>query len=317
MEITEQIKSLLFGVAVGDALGVPAEFKRREFLRHNPITGMIGHGTHHMPPGTFSDDSSLTFCLAEALTGEFDVNVIGQNFILWLDEGYWTATGTVFDVGNTTHYAIARMKQGITAEQAGGRDTYSNGNGSLMRIAPLAFYLSDKSLNERFELTRKVSSITHGHIRSIIACFYYLEFCLGLLKGEDKFDIYKKLQGEIPAFLASLAVDKAEMALFRRLLEEEIHQLPEEAISGDGYVLHTLEAAVWCLLTTDSYGDAVLKAVNLGDDTDTTGAVTGGLAGLLYGINGIPSQWISQLARNEEIEELAGRLAGAITKHRL
>ncbi|MDR1103285.1 MAG: ADP-ribosylglycohydrolase family protein [Tannerella sp.] len=304
-----KIASLLFGIAVGDALGVPVEFKSRESLKNRPVVDMMGFGTHSQPPGTWSDDSSLTFCLAEALTGGFDLNRIGKNFVKWLDEGYWTARGSVFDIGIATRRALERIRQGVRPELAGGSGEDDNGNGSLMRIAPLLFYLSDKPVNKRYEITRQVSSVTHGHIRSVIACFYYLEFARLLLEGRDRMETYRRLQTEIPACLHSLPVEKKETELFDRLLKGNIYELPEEEISSSGYVLHTLEAAVWCLLTTGSYRDAVLKAVNLGEDTDTTAAVTGGLAGLLYGLENIPSGWREQIAKREAVAELAERLA--------
>ncbi len=312
--LTGAIKSALFGVAVGDALGVPAEFKPREFLRGNPVTDMTGHGTHHQPPGTFSDDSSLTFCLAEALTGEFDLHTIGRNFVRWRDEGFWTAHGFVFDIGGTTGQAIGRLRKGVQPDLAGDSDELCNGNGSLMRILPLLFYLHDKSAGERFDLTRRVSSITHRHIRSVIACFIYLEYARPLLYGNGKWEAYDTLRKEIPAFLNSLPVDPAEIDRFDRLLKGNIAEEPEETIRGSGYVLHTLEASLWCLLTTSSYREAVLKAVNLGEDTDTTAAVTGGLAGLLYGWNTIPEHWLHQLARRNDIEDLAERLAARISQ---
>ena len=137
---------------------------------------MRGYGTHNHPTGTFSDDSSLTFCLAEALTEGFDLNTIGKNFVMWYTEGYWSAHGEVFDIGNATRQAIYRLTEGVSPEQAGGKSDKDNGNGSLMRIAPLVFYTADKPIKERFEITKQVSSITHAHIRSVIACFYYLEF---------------------------------------------------------------------------------------------------------------------------------------------
>jgi ADP-ribosylglycohydrolase len=307
-DYTNKIKSVLFGVAVGDALGVPVEFQNRQEIKQNPVRDMMGYGTHNQPPGTWSDDSSLTFCLAEALTQDFDLNIIGQNFVKWHHEGYWTPYGKVFDIGNSTKEAIYRIANGTKPELAGGCEGTDNGNGSLMRIAPLLFYLLDKTPDERFEITRQVSSITHRHIRSVIACFYYLEFARQLLEGENKWAIYKNLQTEITNYLLSLSINPTEIALFDRLLKGNIHELPEAKISGSGYVLHTLEASIWCLLTTDNYKDAVLKAINLGDDTDTTGAVTGGLAGLLYGFENIPQNWVKQLARKEDIADLAERL---------
>lgn len=307
-----QIKSVLFGVAVGDALGVPVEFKSRQEIKKNPVTDMIGYGTYNLPPGTFSDDSSLTFCLAEALTNDFDLNTIGQNFVKWRYNNYWTPRGNVFDIGYATRQAIDRLVEGERPDLAGGFDVSSNGNGSLMRISPLLFYLLDKPINERYEITKQVSSITHGHIRSVIACFYYLEFSRQLIAKKDKIEIYKNLQAEITTHLTSLSINPTELALFDRLLKKDIHELKEENIFSSGYVLHTLEASIWCLLTTDNYKAAVLKAVNLGEDTDTTGAVTGGLAGLLYGLDNIPKNWIKQIAKHDDIEELAERLGEKI-----
>jgi ADP-ribosyl-[dinitrogen reductase] hydrolase len=308
VDYSEQIKSALLGVAVGDALGVPVEFQSRQTISKNPVTDMNGYGTYNLPAGTWSDDSSLTFCLAEALTQDFDLNIIGQNFVKWAHENYWTALGHFFDIGNATSQAISRLAKGEKPELAGGFDETDNGNGSLMRMIPLLFYLLDKPIKERYDITKKVSSITHGHIRSIIACFYYLEFAKQILAGKDKFEVYGNLQTEIPNHFESLAIDPTEITKFDRLLNGDIAKLEEDEIQSSGYVLHTLEASIWCLLTTDNYKDAVLKAVNLGRDTDTTGAVTGGLAGLLYGLDGIPKKWLLQIAKYDDIENLAERL---------
>ncbi|MCS6987999.1 MAG: ADP-ribosylglycohydrolase family protein [Chloroherpetonaceae bacterium] len=311
-KLAERIKSALFGLAVGDALGVPVEFVSREALRQKPIADMVGYGTYHLPAGTWSDDSSLAFCLAEALTKGFDLKEIAQNFVKWLYESYWTARGRVFDVGIATRAAIVRLANGENPERAGSDDENSNGNGSLMRILPLVFYVWGKPIDERFEIARKVSSITHRHIRSVIACFYYLEFARDLLYGKSKFEIYERLRNELPAYLASRHVSQREISVFDRLLKRNIYALSQEDISSSGYVVHTLEASVWSLLTTKSYEDAVLKAVNLGGDSDTMGAVTGGLAGLLYGYEGIPKNWVEGLARAGDIENLAERLASAL-----
>ena len=181
-----------------------------------------------------------------------------------------------------------------------------------MRISPLLFYLLDKPINERYEIIKQVSSITHGRIRSVISCFYYLEYARQVFEHKDKFEIYTNLQTEITTHLTSLSIDPTEVAFFDRLLKQNIHELTEDNIFSSGYVLHTLEASIWCLLTTDNYKDAVLKAVNLGEDTDTTGAVTGGLAGLLYGFENMPSNWVKQIARHDDIANLADRLAGKL-----
>ncbi|MGI8952942.1 MAG: ADP-ribosylglycohydrolase family protein [Chitinophagaceae bacterium] len=301
-------KDILFGVAVGDALGVPVEFNSRQTIAQKPVTDMTGFGTYNLPAGTFSDDSSLAFCLAEALTQEFNLQKIANNFAAWLNNNYWTPKGTVFDVGIATSQAIRRLQGGCQPELAGGMDVSDNGNGSLMRILPLLAYIKDKGLADRYQITKQVSSITHGHIRSVIACFYYLEFACQIINGTDKFHIYKNLKTEISEHLNSLSINPNEIKLFDRLLNENIYNLTDKEIFSSGYVLHTLEASIWCLLTTDNYETATLKAVNLGEDTDTTGAVTGGLAGLLYGWETIPKSWLKQNARKDDIEDLANRL---------
>jgi ADP-ribosyl-[dinitrogen reductase] hydrolase len=305
-------KDILFGVAIGDALGVPVEFKSREEISRQPVTDMIGYGTHNKPAGTFSDDSSLTFCLAEAIASGFTLEGIGRNFINWRYANYWTSDNEVFDIGMTTQRAIDRLVKGTPPQHAGNFEEESNGNGSLMRILPLLVYISNKPVDERYQLIKQVSSMTHGHARSVIACFYYLEFALGLLDGEEKFAVYNRLQKDVADYLRSINMSRNETSLFDRLLIDRIDMIPENQIRSSGYVLHTLEASIWCLLNTDNYKDAVLKAVNLGQDTDTTGAVTGGLAGLLYGHESFPQHWLSQLARKDDIEDLSVRMFKAV-----
>ena len=202
MEFHEKIKSMLFGIAIGDALGVPVEFESREYLSENPVHDMEEFGTYNKPAGTFSDDSSLTFALVESLINGYNLDNIAQNMVKWYDEAFWTADGEVFDVGHTTEIAIANIKNGLDPILSGESYEWSNGNGSLMRIAPLIFVLLHKSIEERFQITKDVSSVTHRHLRSIIACFYFLEFLRYLLEDTlEKHEIYHKLQRDIPEFL--------------------------------------------------------------------------------------------------------------------
>ena len=308
----EKIKALLYGVAVGDALGVPVEFKSRMAVRHDPVTDMRGYGTYNLPSGTWSDDSSLTFCLAEALTEDFSLERTAQYFVDWCYDNFWTPRGRVFDIGISTRIAIERLRDGVSPEMSGGIDIRSNGNGSLMRISPLVFHIMDKPAEQRLRITKDVSSITHGHWISVLSCFYFLEFARLILEQQDKMYAYLSLQEEFPALLESMAPVHTNIQMFDRLLKGRIDELPEQEISSSGFVLHTLEACIWCILTTDNFKDAVLKAVNLGDDTDTTGAVTGALAGLLYGYDNIPATWIDVLAKKEEIGNLAERLGKKI-----
>jgi len=308
----ENIKSLLFGVAIGDALGVPVEFESRKTLSSNMVMDMIGYGSHNQPPGTFSDDSSLTFCLAEALCGEFNNHRVSEKFQDWLYSGYWTAHGDVFDVGIATAKAINKLGDGVSPILAGGKDITSNGNGSLMRISPLVFHTINIPFETRFEFTKNISSITHAHNRSIISCFYYLEFLREILCGTDKFTAYEKLQHLFTDFIKKY--DSTELTTFERLLNGNIFELPIDEIYSSGYVVHTLEASIYCLLTTDTYQNAVLKAVNLGEDTDTTGAVCGGLAGILYGFDNISTKWINKIAKHDEILNLCERLNEKLNK---
>jgi ADP-ribosyl-[dinitrogen reductase] hydrolase len=307
------IKSALFGVAVADALGVPYEFLDRSDMLENPAKGMIGNGTYNQPAGTFSDDTSLTFCLAEALTHDFLLENVAKNFLKWYNEEFWTAGGVVFDIGITTEIALERLENGSSPERSGETDEFSNGNGSLMRILPLVFILKDLDFIQRFELTKQVSAITHGHIRSVIACFYYLEFASQLIEGNDKHSIYKNLQTSFPIQLKSIGIEEQEINVFKGLLIDSIANRSLNDVLSSGYVVHTLEASILCLLTTDNYSDAVLKSINLGGDTDTTAAVTGGLAALLYGFESIPNDWLAKLARKEDIEDLAIRMSEALS----
>ncbi len=299
---------VLFGVAVGDALGVPVEFRSREELRKDPVTGMRGYGTHGQPPGTWSDDSSLTFCLAEALTEGFDLTIIARNFVRWHRRGYWSAHGKIFDIGGITWRALSRLHSGVAPEMAGDDGDWSNGNGSLMRILPLLFHIADRPAEERYRLTKQVSALTHRHVRSVISCFICLEFAGYIIRGMDKSEAYSSLRSETPGMLESFGISPGEISQFDRILRKNIASLPPEQIVSDGYVVHTLEASLWCIMKTSSYRKAVLKAVNLGRDTDTTAAVAGGLAGLLYGYETIPEEWINVLARKKDIENLSHRL---------
>lgn len=300
-------KDILFGVSVGDALGVPVEFISREKITLNPVTDMVGFGTYNLPPGTFSDDSSLTFCLTESLTQKLTLENISENFQKWYFDNFWTPYGKVFDIENATRQAIVRLKNGTRPDLAGGMDVSENGNGSLMRILPLVAVIKDLPIEERYLITKQVSSITHGHIRSVISCFYYLEFARQIILGEDKFEIYKNLKHEVSDFLNAIGIIEREINIFDRILNNDIFRLTDKDIRSSGYVLHTLEASIWSILTTDNFKNAVLKAVNLGEDTDTTGAVTGGLAGLLYSFESIPYNWTNQMARKEDINNLAER----------
>jgi len=317
----DRVQSVLFGIAVGDALGVPVEFKNREYLKTYPVLDMMEYGSHNQPKGTWSDDSSLAFCLAESLSKKYDVNDIGQKFVQWRNEKIWTPHGKVFDIGISTNRAIQAIENGTNPVLAGGVSEMDNGNGSLMRILPLLFYIKDFNIEKRFDIIKDVSSITHAHIRSVLACFIYLEYALNILKGLDKWNAYKEMQDGVNIFLNTNAIcSQREMDKFHKILENKVedykveilYKLEEDKINSGGYVLDSLEASFWCILNSINYKETVLKAVNLGGDTDTTGAIAGGLAGLIYGYDDIPKEWIDTLARKEAIVKLSEALENSI-----
>ena len=264
--------------------------------------------------GLWSDDTSLTLCLAESLLDGFDLKDQAKRFVAWLDRGYLSAKDRAFDVGQQTAESIARVRSILESgyyaelEQLGSdADEYSNGNGSLMRILPLVVHIKGMPLQQQFELVYKASALTHPHIRSALCCFYYLKMAEYIIDGMDKFTAYTQARGDTYTIMKQQECTNTEFKALRRLLEQDIGSLTENEIDSGGYVVSSLEASIWSLLTTDSFAEAVLKAVNLGEDTDTTGAITGGLTALLYGYEAIPKEWITKLKKPELFESIISR----------
>lgn len=179
------VLSTLLGLATGDALGVPVEFLPRSALTANPVTGMRAFGTHHQMAGTWSDDSSMAFCLADCLCKGYNLKDIADTFVLWYNHNLWTARGRVFDIGNATSASLHLVAKGRDPLLSGGTGENSNGNGSLMRTLPLIFYTRHLPMQQRWQVTREVSGITHAHIRSELACFICCEYALNLLDGAE------------------------------------------------------------------------------------------------------------------------------------
>lgn len=291
-----QIIGGLMGAIVGDALGVPVEFTSRKNLIENPVEDMREYGTFNQPKGTWSDDSSLILCTVESLTNGLDYDDMGKKFCKWLEDAYWTPHGKVFDIGRTTFNSILAMQSGRPAIEAGMSEEYDNGNGSLMRILPFAFYLYNMDQGNREDIVIKASSITHSNEISTFACYLYVEYAIGLLEGLSKRQAYSRIQ--------KLKGRGYRKDCFRRIQNGDISLLRVDDIYSSGYVIHSLEAALWCFITTSSYRECVLKAVNLGDDTDTLASIAGGLAGIFYGYNRIPVEWINSISRKNDILKL-------------
>ena len=298
MKKCERIAGGIWGAIVGDALGVPVEFISREERRRDPVKGMRGFGTHNQPPGTWSDDSSLLLCTVEALSGEYSPAHLAELFLAWKEQGYMTPHGSVFDIGNSTSAAISSMKQGVTPEEAGGAEDHDNGNGSLMRILPVALCYANAPVEEMLGIAHRVSSLTHRHPRSLMACGLYCLMAKALLEGKEPQDAYQYMIAQGQQYYAAAPFDN-ECKHLASLFSGNIAEVPEAEIASSGYVVHTLEASIWCLLNSSSYEETVLKAVNLGDDTDTTGCVAGGLAGVYWGLDGISAEWIGEIVGKE------------------
>ena len=306
----------IMGVVVGDALGCPVQFTDREELRSGPVTDMEGYGTFNMPEGTWTDDSSLTLALLVSIREKkaIDLEDIMYRFADWLENGNYTPYGQSFDIGNATMSSIIRYLKDRDVTTCGGRTDHDNGNGSLMRIMPVCLYAYEKNLSdeEAVKIIHDVASLTHNHLRGKIACGLYY-FCVKAILDEDG-DLISRLQKGIDQgvkFYSGNSENMEELAYYGRLFHlDELASLPEDEIRSSGYVVDKIEAAIWSLVTTNSFKKAELKAVNLGNDTDTVGAIAGGLAGLYYGYESIPQDWLEVIKRREWIEELCGDVLG-------
>jgi ADP-ribosyl-[dinitrogen reductase] hydrolase len=305
MTLKSRLLGGLFGVCLGDALGIPVEGMPRGLLEKRPVRG-FGRGGR-VPPGWWSDDTSLTLCLVDSVVacGAIDPRDIATRFLRWIDEGYWTPAGRPFGMGRTTLESLHRFRRSGDPAASGGRDEYSNGNGSLMRILPLVFLCADQTPQQLVEKVSAVSSITHAHPRSVAACLFYVVLGMRLLRGMEPGNAYDETRREAPLLFRGTALEGESRSL-SRVLDGSLATLDAGGVRSTGYVIHTLEAAVWCLLAERDLRGTILRAVNLGWDADTTGAVAGGLAGIHYGFEGIPAGWIDGLARSGDILRLAG-----------
>ena len=327
MDFLTKAKGVIIGHAIGDALGVPVEFVSREELKEKPVKSMQGYGTYPFPKGCWSDDTSMSLCALDAFDeGKLNFDKVMINFARWYYQDLFTPTGEMFDVGNTCSFAIERyMKENISWRDCGLSDERSNGNGSLMRIHPFALYTFrlDTNIKTKIEIIELASALTHAHPRSKMACGIYAFVLWELLDDTKRFkgkhairrgiNNARKYYGSDPEFkFFSLKLCR-QIADVDHIWEDPdtYHRATEKDIISDGYVVHTLEAAIWCLCRTTSYKDCVLKAVNLGDDTDTIAAVAGGLAGAMYGYDNIPQEWRETLIKREYIEQLCDKAFGA------
>ena len=316
IEDSERIKGSLFGFFTGDALGVPVEFVGREELKRNKVTRMLEYGTHNQPIGTWSDDSSMVIATIDSLINNNGINYndIMDNFFRWYKEGEYTPNGIVFDIGNATSSALQKYQNDKSNYICGSNNVYSNGNGSLMRILPIALYLhyNDDSM---LDVIKNISGMTHAHVYSIFSCVIYTVLVNEYLNCQNIKKAYLNMQQTIKNMFEKYDIKEDLKHIFNRVIYNDISKLTEKEIKSSGFVIDSLEACIWCVLKTKSYEAAVLKAVNLGDDTDTIGALTGGLAGLIYGYKGVPEKWINVLKRKEYLSNLVEKFCKLINKN--
>lgn len=318
---TKDLKALVrggvMGHAVGDALGVPVEFvKSREVLRKDPVREMRAGGRYDMPKGTWSDDTSMEIALMQSIIDQRKINGddIMWNFYLWLYRGKFTATDEAFGTGRTCSEAISRFLDGLDLADCGGKSIKSNGNGSLMRILPVAYICYARQLTraKQYRLTRKISALTHAHEISVLGCLIYVSIARRLMEGCGLMEAYAATQDDDYRLFSTESLD-----VYRRVLKHNIANFPQAEIASSGYVVDTLEAALWSVLNTKSYREAVETAVSLGKDTDTIAAVTGSLTGIYYGYEAIPPEWLADLRKRDYLLEICDKFAEVVPEMRI
>ena len=309
-----KVENGIIGFVVGDTMGVPVEFNSREKLLLNPVTEMLEYGTHNMPKGCWSDDTSMTLATMDSIIKckEINTNDMADKFIKWYRNGEYTATGIMFDIGTTTQQALVRYQRGIDiASKCGGEREYDNGNGSLMRMLPIAYYCYLKGLEdtEILKIVKEVSSITHRHPISILGCYIYVRLAIELLKEKELLQAYQEIKKLDYSYFPEDTIYK-----YERILNNDIGLYNIHDISSNGYIVSTLEAVIWSLINSKSFNEAIIKAINLGEDTDTVGACVGGLAGIYYGIENINQKWKDNILRYDYIINICKEFEKVINK---
>lgn len=286
-----------WGFLIGDAMGVPFEFIDRDKMKMSPAIGLQGGGIHNQLPGTWSDDSSMMLCVLHNLAEQGNSRTLANKFLDWYLQGKYTAHGEVFDIGNRTRLALESFNAGIQTDQTTDLQSAA-GNGALMRCIPYAF---KEDYHEGTFLMSVQNRITHPNALSTYCCYYYTRLIRSLAEGHDKQKSREYAKGTLHhGWRISNDEPNPHQNNFERLFSEGFDAIPEHAIQSTGYVLHTLEAAVWCFMNSNTYEECVLKAINLGEDTDTIAALAGALAAVYY--KTIPEALKTQIIQHEWLD---------------
>ncbi len=285
----------LLGLACGDAVGAPLEFKERGTF--TPIKDIAKGGKFGMQPGEWTDDTAMALCLAKSLIEckEFDAHDQMTKYLRWVDDGYCSTRDNAFGIGQTVLWALVNFHRN-NEPFSGNEKPNSAGNGGLMRLAPVPMFFNGnqgRAVHFSIESTRT----THAAEECLASSEIFTHYLLRAFSGLDKQEI-----------LGSLSCETNLSEKLVSIVEGDYRYKTADNIKGSGYVVESLEAALWCFYTTNSFKDAILKAANLGDDADTTAAICGQLAGAYYGFNAIPERWIEFLFKSEEIKEIALKL---------
>ena len=302
----------IMGFIIGDALGVPLEFKKRDLFKNNKVTDMIS-SDRVGAKGVWSDDSSMVIATMKSIIdnkGKINYESIMDNFILWVSNKDFIATDKAFGIGRATFFALGNYhnKRYEKITDCGMKGFNYNGNGSLMRILPIAYYCYYKKLNddEIYNLVKGISSLTHSHEISILGCFIYVLLVIELLSGKEKENAYSDVRKYNYRKYFSLE----NVRYYERLLNNDISKLDVDSISSMGFVVDTLEAVIWCFINNNSYDKCVIEAINLGNDSDTIGALVGGLSGIYYG--NLPSKWLDSIVKKDYLLKLSNNYYNAI-----
>ena len=301
-----QYLAAIIGHAVGDAMGIPTEFSKREELLKNPVLEMIDSPDLGLPAGSWSDDTAMEIATIDSFIHKkcFDYKDIMDRWVKWISESEYTPTGVTFDIGRTCLKAIKKYCNGSAPLQCGSTSINENGNGSLMRILPVALYAYMRNLDDISiqRLTDEMSSLTHAHEVSRLGCYIYVQFVICLLKEYEKEDAYRYVQD-----LDYSSYNVNSINLYTRILDGQIEGQILDDIKSTGYIVDTLECVLWIFMNARNYKEAIIASTNIGGDTDTIGAIVGSMAGIYYGIDSIPSKWLDKLQRKEYLVELTSK----------
>lgn len=324
----ENILSGFYGLAIGDAVGVPVEFISREILSMDPVTDMREYGTHYQPKGTWSDDTTMSIATLKAMsTDGLSYNKIMENFKSWYHNASFTAHNELFDIGIGTSEAIFKYRID-NAINCGSDSFYNNGNGSLMRMLPFVYYIyfkewkkADCKINDNIrDIVYKASSITHAHNLSKMSCLYYITLGLNILDNKDNMSLKEIIEKSIIDIESYYAERNEDIEIYNHIQTDNLldsMKLDIDDLKSSGYVIHSLETSIWCLYNTQSYKESILSAVNLGEDTDTIAAITGSLAGMYYGLENIPKEWIKELKNKELINQICNEFYNEYRKKKV